>query len=431
MRIDLVIEGRILVNGKLEHYSIGIDKDTRKIVALKKVLLGRRHKDFGERIILPGGIDPHVHFREPGYEEKEDFFSGTLSSSYGGVTTVLDMPNTNPPVLDIEALKEKHRIARQKACVNYGLYAALTEKNLGEATKLSKDSIAFKLYLASAPGELLFPIKKLPQLVNKLSNLRKVLVFHAEDPFYLKSIEEKDLADHLKAHQAQAEVSAINLLLKLSKNHLPIHIAHLSTKEGIELIKHSQISCGVTPHHLLLPLSKFYSPQSYYKVNPPLRSEENCLALTKELARGSIDCIESDHAPHKLAEKSKPFKDAPAGIPGVETLLPLMLYQVKQAKLSLGRLAYAFTKRSAEIFNLRTKGSIGVGKDADLTIFSFKDERKIRGRDLHSKCGYTPYEGMQGIFPSWVFLGGEAIVDEYEFVGEAGMGERVDKEAFQ
>jgi dihydroorotase len=428
MNLDLVVEGRVFIRRELKHCSIGIDKDIRKIVALKKVLTGKRHKDFGERIILPGGIDPHVHFRDPGYVEKEDFFSGTLSSTYGGITTIFDMPNTNPPVLDIWALKEKHRIAKQKACVNYGLYAALTGKNLGEAAKLSKDAIAFKLYLASAPKELLFPIKKLPLLPNKLSNLRKVLVFHAEDPFYLRSMEEKDLADHLKAHPTQAEVSAINNLLAISKpSNLSIYVAHLSTKEGIELVKRSPISCGVTPHHLLLPSSKEYTRQSYYKVNPPLRSKEDCFALFKELAKGRIDCMESDHAPHSLAEKSSLFKDAPSGIPGVETLLPLMLYQVKQGNLSLGRLVYAFANRPAEIFSLRTKGSIEVEKDADLVVFSFKDEERIKAKDLHSKCGYTPYEGMQGIFPSWVFLGGETILAKFEFVGEAGMGVRADR----
>jgi dihydroorotase len=428
---DLVIEGRISVNGELEHYSIGIDKDTGEIVAVKKTLSGRRHKDFGERIILPGMIDPHVHFRDPGYKEKEDFCSGTLSGSYGGVTTALDMPNTNPPVLDSESLEEKHRIARQKACVNYGLYASLTDKNLAEATELSKDAVAFKLYLASAPKDIIFPIKELSLLESELSNLNKPLVFHAEDPFCLKSIEEKDLDDHLNAHPNKAEVSAIEKLLPLSKKHLPIYVAHLSTREGIELIKKSRISCGVTPHHLIFPSSKLYSNQSYFKVNPPLRAEKDCLALSKELSRGSIDCLESDHAPHHLSEKSKTFNEAPSGIPGVETTLPLMLFQVKQGNLSLDRLVNAFSRRPAEIFNLKSKGSIEVGRDADLVAFSFKEIREIKAQDLHSRCGYTPYEGMQGIFPSEVFLGGEVIISGFEFVGEAGMGKRADKEVCQ
>jgi dihydroorotase len=423
---ELVIEGKALIRNLLQNCAIGIEEG--KIVAIKKVLVGEKNIDFGQKLILPGMVDSHVHFREPGYTSKEDFYHGTLSGLFGGVTCALDMPNTIPPTADLESLRLKESLAK-KSCIDYGFHALLTLRNLHLLRTLNERVAGFKIFLAGGE-DLVFPIEDLPRIREYCPEnfSAKTLVFHAEDPKLFKLIKSSNPVQYMHARPSEAEASAISKIIKALPG-FKIHIAHLSSKKGVEILgeveKNKNISAGVTPHHLLLNADFKISNPSLLKVNPPLRSENDSLSLMKAIDSGVIQCIETDHAPHTLEEKQKDFHLAPSGIPGIETALPLLLKLWKDRKLSLSRIVECFSTNPSNIFRIKQKGEIKLGKDADLVVVSLKDSRKFSPDSLHSKCGYTPFLGMEGIFPSDVFLRGERIIHKHEFAGESGMGKKI------
>ena len=413
--IDIVIEGKAFVNGRIQKCCIGIDEG--KILSVKKILKGEKNLDFGDKLILPAGIDAHVHFRDPGQTHKEDFFTGTMSAAFGGISCILDMPNTVPPTTTIDALDEKIGIAKRKGVVDFGSYAEIN-KNAKQIPFLSKKCIAFKLYLPELRDDLDI-LRKVPE--------DKVIAVHAEDRKCIQKHgkKSKNLLDHSNSRPIECEIKGIKKVIGATKSLKNLlHICHCSSMEGIKLSKlknrNQQISVGTTPHHLLLSTNSDFRGQSFGKVNPPLREEKDRAKLFDKMRDGEIDILESDHAPHLIEEKKKNFDDAPAGLPGVETMLPLFLFLVKKEWISLPRLVGMVSERPAEIFHIK-KGKISQGRDADLLVTDFK-ERKIKSKDMHSKCGWTPFEGMEAIFPTNLFLRGERIIEDREFVGEKGYG---------
>lgn len=407
-----VVEGKCFVSGRFEQCCIGIEDG--KIAKVAKVLEGDRVRRYGHLAVLPSALDAHVHFREPGLTAKEDFGTGSLAAVNGGVTCVLDMPNTVPETMSVAALREKRRLASAKSLVDFGLYAGVRPGI--DVNALAKEAVAFKLYMASTTGQLLVP--SLDQIKVELAAIAasaKVLAVHAEDEKLRRKDPEKDLADHLRNRSNDCETSAIKKVKAAAKD-CRLHICHVSAKESIaEVEKAPGLTSEVTPHHLLL--DKDGKVGSHAKVNPPLRKRDDRHALFKALQNGVFDVIASDHAPHTLEEKQEEFQYAPSGMPGVETMMPLMLHLVDEKHLDLAGVVRRLCTRPAEIFRI-PKGKIVEGYDADLVVVDFSSCIMVRADRLHSKCGWTAYEGMPAIFPKAVFVRGELVVEDGEQVGE-------------
>ncbi len=422
--MDKTIEGKVFFKNRLENLCIGI-KDG-KITEIKKILKSDCHQNFGNNLILPAGLDLHVHFRDPGFTYKEDFRTGSLSAAFGGISCVFDMPNTIPQTVTNNDLLDKISNARAKSYVDFGIYAGVTNNNLEEIKKLSKNCNGFKIYLGSSTNALAFNKTNLSNAVKEISKTKKPVLFHAEDQNLLDKniIEEKGLDDHIKGRPSICEEAAIIHILNLCQNtNISAHICHLSSIEGLETVRYrsKNITCGVTPHHLLFNIEKNLSPPSFFKVNPPIRSNFDKEALFNAIKAGMIDTIESDHAPHTIEEKEKSFSDAPAGIPGVETMYPLFLYLVKKGILPLNRVVSAICKRPAEIINV-PKGSIEVGNDADFIVVNIKESTLINPKNLHSKCSWTPFKNFKAIFPSHLYIRGEKIIEGNEMQVSQGFG---------
>jgi dihydroorotase len=385
--------------------SLGIDEDGR-IAAIKKVLRGDEEIDHGESLILPGCVDLHVHMRDPGLTHKEDFPSGTRSAAIGGVTTVAEMPNTEPPVTTRAVLEKKAAWLEGRATVDYVLYAA---PRTAEIVPRLRDAAAFKIYMAESTGNLEVGVRDLDGILRATEESKKVVSIHAEEPSKFAKTRTPGLDGHAAARPKEAEASAIKAVAAMRGN-ARIHIAHVTCAEALDALPPS-VTCEVTPHHLLLDWSRPLGSRG--KVNPPLRSREDRDALWDAFRRGRIDAVASDHAPHTLDEKAEPFNEAPAGVPGVATSFPLLMRRTRAGELDLPRLVSALSTRPAEILGL-AKGIIDVGRDADLIVVDPRAIEKITAKRLRYKCGWTPFEGMEGCFPRAVYLRGEAVVDDGE-----------------
>ncbi len=415
MEYDVAIAGRLYIGGELKEAAIGI-KDG-KIAAVKKQIPGA--KDHGSGIIIPARTDPHTHMRDPGFTEKEDFFTGTLSAAFGGVSCILDMPNTSPFVYRYSHLEEKEHIASRKAVVDYGLYVGMVNNVLDE--KALKRAPALKIFMAPTTGGIVNQLDDLAlnYLLNIMADYPQVPVFHAEDVGMLREGPASDLGEHMRNRPGIAEEKAVKRLISTGKG---LHIAHVTSKEGAEALgeKKEGQTAEVTPSHLFLTMDSELENPAYARVNPPVRTRADRDALWKALSDGRIDMVSSDHAPHTIEDKED-FETAPSGIPGVETALPLMLAAVKKGLISFERAVEVLIEAPARRF-CPQKGSIEVGKDADLIIMDMKDIRPIKAEELHSKAGWTPFEGMEAIFPQDVYVRGELIIKDWNFEGEMGFG---------
>ena len=425
--MDLVIEGKAFINNVFEQCCIGIENG--KIIEIKKILKCDNKLDFGNKLILPAGVDIHVHFRDPGMTNKEDFFTGSTAAAFGGVTCVFDMPNTIPQTTNVQTIADKIISAENKSLVDFGIYAGITNSNLNNIERLSKSSSGFKIYLGTSTNSLKFNKVNLREALQQISKTEKTVLFHAEDEELLaknKGIE-NNLTDHLRVRPSACEETSIkDILLASQKLNLKVHICHLSSLEGLEILKNrlNNITCGVTPHHILLSAEKNIGSQTFHKVNPPLRSSFDKESLFNAARNGIVDVIESDHAPHTKEEKDTEFDEAPSGLPGVETMFPLFLYLAKKEKISFQRIISLLSRRPAEILDI-PKGKIEIGNDADFIIVDFKNETKIRGDALHSKCGWTPFEDWPAIFPSHVFIRGEKLIEDSTIQVKQGFGKFV------
>ncbi len=411
--MDTVIEGNCYVSGRLERCCIGIDQG--RIVAVAKDLKADEIHRYSDKLVLPAALDAHVHFRDPGFTHKEDFATGSLSALCGGVTCVLDMPNTKPSTVNPALLREKKKIASSKSLADFGLFAGVKAGiNVGS---LAKEAIGFKLYMGSTTGELLVPdLASISKELEEIGGSGRILAIHAEDESLRNKEVEKNLDDHLRNRGSSIETNAIKKIMKAVEKDCRLHICHVSTKDSLALLADApNATTEVAPHHFLLDRASNLG--AYGKVNPPLRRREERQALFQALKEGAFDIIASDHAPHTIEEKEEEFDYAPSGVPGVETMVPLVMHHVKGQHLDLAGAVRRLCERPAEIFGIR-KGKIAVGYDADIAVFDMTDISMIEAESLHSKCGWTPYEGMTAIFPKAVFLRGQLMVEDGSQVGE-------------
>jgi dihydroorotase len=346
--------------------------------------------------ILPGGVDIHVHFRDPGEIHKEDFSSGSTSAIFGGTTTVFDMPNNTAPIIDKISFDNKLQSIGGKSFVDFGLYQAASGEIVEEA-------IGEKVFLGKSTGGLLTDIEK-------ASFSGKIVVAHAESQECLESYsrKERNLQEHDLARPVECELRAIEMLFNSGIGNL--HLAHLTSIQTVELGKKLGFSTEVTPHHILLNTESKLG--AFGKTNPPLRKKSIQEELLNNLGNLNPDIVASDHAPHSVKEKED-FESASSGVPGVETRIPLLLMLVNRNVLSLAKAVSMFSTRPANRMGI-AKGYIAKGFDADFSVFNLKEESMISADDLHSKCGWSPFEGFTGIFPKEVYLRGVLTMSEGE-----------------
>jgi dihydroorotase len=357
---------------------------------------------------------------------KEDWSTGSLAAAFGGISCVFDMPNTIPQTTTSNSVKDKIKNAKQKSYVDFGVYSGVSNENIDDIEKISKFCNGFKIYLGNTTGGLMFDKQFLWGVLKTIGQTGKPVMFHAEDEECLiknRSVE-KNLADHLHFRPSSCEEISIKDIFTASQGlSSNIHICHLSSCEGLELLKNRprNISCGITPHHSLLSVEKDMGTPAFYKVNPPVRTSFDKEALFNAIKNGLVDIIESDHAPHTCDEKAKNFNETPSGLPGVETMYPLFLYLVKKEALSIQRLISMLCVRPANLMGV-SKGRLEAGFDADFIVVDLKDDCKIKSENLHSKCGWSPFEDWPAIFPENVFIRGEKLIDENEIQVSQGFG---------
>jgi len=403
---DVLIE-----NGKIAKVA---DRGRLKSVKDAKEIL------LNGKMILPGLIDAHVHFRTPGFEYKEDFTTGSKAALHSGVTTVLDMPNNDPPVKGEVALAKKRATIKGKSFVNYGLYVGYTGDNVEWINK-AKNVAGVKVYMAHSTGKM--GVKNFEDVFKKCERL---IVVHAEDQKIISENEKKYLAEyvgrevnpavHSRIHSVEAAAKSVELVCKLAeKYNKDLHIAHVSSEEEIEIInkykkraKGYSITCEVAPHSLILSEDDYEFLGNLIKINPAVRERSEIFSVWKSLKFGEIDIIATDHAPHMLEEKKQSYIKAPSGVPELDTLLPILLNTVNDDGLLIEEVVKLCCERPAEIFGLNGKGWIREGFDADLVVLDMDKEFKVETKNLFTKCGWSPYEGstFKGV-AEMVYVGGE------------------------
>ena len=408
-----ILAGRAFVRGKLQPVEIAIGEDGR-ILSIGKVRDGAPRHDVGDAVILPAATDLHVHFRDPGgTEETETFATGTVSAALGGVGLVGEMPNTTPAVTDVSVLQEKAARVRGRCAVDVLLYAS--PQGAHHLESLARSAGAFKLYLSPTPGIERPPqMADVPDLLGRLSRLGLPVSVHAEDPRKFQEVQRPRDPREWNAHRPPAAEAAAVEVLAGAPPALRLHIAHVTTADLAERIGDGGWSFEATPHHLLLSDRSGSDPR--FKVNPPLRSESDRAALWEAFRRGTVPCLASDHAPHSASDKSLPFERAPSGVPGVETMLPLLLARVRAGALDLEVLLRAACDRPARWLG-QPFGRIAPGHRAHLIVVDFRARAELSGRRLHSACGWTPFEGLEAILPREHYRDGVRIVEGGEYVG--------------
>jgi dihydroorotase len=399
---DLVFKGGTVVNQAGAGLAdIGVrDGRIAEIGSIGEGMAGETIDATGLHI-LPGVIDTQVHFREPGLEHKEDLATGSRSAVLGGVTAVFEMPNTKPPTTTAEALAAKVAAATGRMHCDFAFFVGATRDNVDELAKLEREPGApgVKVFMGSSTGDLLVDDDEI--LARILATIRRRAAFHSEDEARLKERNklrrEGDPSSHSEWRDAQAALASTERLLRLAaRAGKRVHVLHVSTGEEMALLAlHKDIaSVEVTPQHLTLVTPDAYEGLgAKAQMNPPLRDRYHRERLWWGVERGVVDVLGSDHAPHTLEEKSKSYPATPSGMPGVQTLVPIMLDYVNAGRLSLARFVDLTSAGPQRLFGIAGKGRIAVGYDADLTIVDLKAERIIEDEWIGSKCGWTPFAG--------------------------------------
>jgi dihydroorotase len=380
-------------------------------------------------LLLPGAIDAHVHFREPGFPHKETWETGSKSAAAGGVTTVVDQPNTDPPTVDGPSFDAKAERARE-SYVDYGINGGVTPDWEPDELFARPLFALGEVFLADSTGEMGIGTGLFERAVERAASEGVVVTVHAEDAtLFDEGARDRDDADAWSAYRtAEAEAAAVERAVEVgARRDARIHVAHTSTPEGIEVAAGAGATCEVTPHHLLLSRDDLGDLGTLGRMNPPLRSEERRGRVFERVRDGTVDMVATDHAPHTREEKTAGIWDAPSGVPGVETMLPLLLAEAARGTLSYERVRDLTAANPARIFDLPRKGRVAAGYDADLVLVDPDSSREIRATDLHSKCDWTPFEGYRGIFPELTVVRGTVVWEDAsgEAPGEGEFGDPV------
>jgi dihydroorotase len=349
--------------------------------------------------LLPGVIDPQVHFREPGLEHKEDLFTASCACVRGGVTSFLEMPNTRPLTTTQATLDAKLQLAASKSLVNYGFFIGATAENLPDLVE-AHPTPGIKIFMGSMHGDLL--VDEESALEPIFARGERLIAVHAEDQARIAQRRQAlaggtDPDLHSQIQDNQAALNATQLALRLSKKYQRrLHILHLSTAEEADLLRQDKpawVTAEVTPQHLLLNRSAYSTIGALAQMNPPLRLPHDNEVLWQALQDGVIDFIATDHAPHTLAEKAQPYPNCPSGMPGVETSLALMLTQAMQGRCTVAQVANWMSTAVARAYHIPRKGAIAPGYDADLVLVDLHNYHPVRREEVLSKCGWNAFEG--------------------------------------
>ncbi len=360
--------------------------------------------DASGLLVLPGGIDNHVHFREPGMEEKEGYFTGTRGALHGGVTCVLEVQNNPPLLLDRASCRAKLEIVAKKAWTDFGIYGNLVPASLERLPEMAPFCVAFKLFAGGSTGMTAAgDYGSIRTLLQGAARAGVQVVAHCEDPGILAAAPpagELGPQEHgTRARPPVAEWVSVAALLELVRETgVDLHVFHLSTARGVELVDAAReeglsISASTCPHYLYFEAGDAKDLGNLLKVNPGIHGPEDREALRKALASGAIQAWSTDHAPHFREEKERPYAQAPSGIPSVDLFWPLLLDLVNRGVLDLERAVDAAAGAPARIHGLKEKGSLDLGKDGDLVLVEPDLERRVRATELPSRADYSPYEG--------------------------------------
>ncbi|MET1123902.1 MAG: dihydroorotase [Archaeoglobaceae archaeon] len=380
-----MLRGNVLYRGKIVEAGVAFEDGV--ISEIGKLVDGRRVRG----LILPAAVDVHVHFRDFGESHKETIETGSLAALHGGVCLVVDQPNTKPPVDNPETYERRMRKAEKRCYVDYSLNIALTKRNVSKINDYL-ERIRRKFFVP-AVGEVFLQHPELQVDYEDLLGVKHSVTVHAEDPRYVC-----EGSPNFLFRPEEAEIVAVEKCLRLRRK---FHFCHVSTRKAAATIAASSSSFEVTPHHMLLSVEDFGRLGYLANVNPPLRSRRDALWLLRNLEK--VDVIASDHAPHLLEEK---MEGAP-GFPGVETMYPTLVYMASRGLIDFATLAEKIAENPAKVFGFDRYGEIEVGKFANLAIFDLREVSEVRAENLHSLCGWTPFEGFKAIFPKEVYLRGE------------------------
>lgn len=420
-KLDLIIRGGtcVLETGQVQR-DIGVLDGKITVIDDISNYSATKIIDATGKIIFPGLIDTQVHFREPGLTHKEDLASGSLAAVLGGVTTFLEMPNTTPPTTTKKAIEEKISIAKSKSLANFGFYMGGTAENLEELKK-AKDiegCCGIKIFLGSSTGNLL--LYKRDKLEEIFKNTTGVIALHSENEEMLvsrKSIRDEATTAHAHPEWRNVEtaLSSTKRVIEIAKEcKRKVHILHITTKDEIDFLAKNKEHCTVevTPQHLTLSAPDCYDKLgTYAQMNPPIRTVDHTAGLWGALKKGVVDVIGSDHAPHTKEEKDKGYPNSPSGMPGVQTIFPMLLHHVQMGNLTIQEVAKYLCFNPSKLYGLN-KGHLENGYDADITIVDMNEEVEIKDKDMASKCGWTPFDGYtyKGRI-EFTIVGGNIVVE--------------------
>jgi dihydroorotase len=400
---DVILRGGVLVNQDgIAPRDVGIIGETIAAIGDLSQASAGQIIDCAGLHILPGVIDSQVHFREPGPTHKEDLETGSRAAVLGGVTAVFEMPNTNPLTTTPEALAEKVFRATSRMHCDFAFYVGGTHENAKHIAELERlpGAAGIKVFMGSSTGSLL--VADDLGVAEILRHARRRAAFHSEDEYRLNERMDQripgDPASHPVWRDAETALTCTKRLIAIAREQRArIHVLHISTGEEIAfLAAHKDIaSVEVTPHHLTLSADEYATLGTKIQMNPPVRDKSHRENIWRGLDQGVVDVLGSDHAPHTLEEKAKPYPDSPSGMTGVQTLVPIMLDHVAAGRLTLQRFVDLTSAGPARLFQIARKGRVAVGYDADLTLVDLKRRETIRDEWIASRCGWTPYHGKE------------------------------------
>ena len=424
---DLIIKnGNCFIDDNLVSTDIAI-KD-KKIVKIGKNLTDAKEIiDASGLTVLPGCIDTQTHFREPGSTDTEDLHSGSRAAIAGGITSVFEMPNTNPPTSNMKEFQKKLDLAKNRMYCNYAFYFGATADNAHDLASLEglKGCCGIKLFAGSSTGNLL--VAEENDIEKVFKNASKVVAVHSEDEEILnrnkKLIKEGDVQTHPIWRSDECAISSTRRIVRIAERYKKkAHILHVTTKQEIDFLSQHKgnITFEITPQHLTIYAPDCYDKLgTYAQMNPPLRDKSHYDRLWYGVKNNLNDTIGSDHAPHLKINNEKTYPNSPSGMPGVQTLMPVMLNHVNDGKLTISQLVKLVCENPVKIFGIQNKGFIKEQYDADFTIIDMHKTIEIKNENIESKCGWSPFDGFKfkGT-PVSTIIGGKIKMKDGKILGE-------------
>ena len=423
----IIKNGSCYIEGKLVKKDIGLFGN--KIKKIGKIELNcSKVFDATNKVVLPGIIDTQTHFREPGSTDVEDLESGSRAAVLGGVTSLFEMPNTNPPTSNLVEFDRKLQLAKNRMHSNYAFYFGATPENIDLLSKLKdvEGCCGVKLFAGSSTGKLL--VDKETDIEKVISNSDRIVSIHSEDEEILKLrkkfIKKGEVHSHPEWRNVECAMSSTRRVVKIAERYnKKIHVLHVSTKEEVDfLAMHKKnVTFEITPQHLTLYAPDCYDKLgTYAQMNPPLRTKKHYDHLWVAIKNNIVDILGSDHAPHSKVNKDKEYPNTPSGMPGVQTIFPVMLDHVNNGKLTLEQLIKLMCENPCRIFGIKNKGYIKEGYDADLTIADMNKEVVIKDEMIASKCGWTPFNihKVRG-FPVGTIVNGVLVMSDGKVIKES------------